>query len=36
MTVIEYVSVGLAALTMVARVAMFLPRPAKVQSKRAA
>ena len=36
MTVIEYVSFGLAALAMVARVAMFVPRPSKVQSKRAA
>jgi hypothetical protein len=36
MTVIEYISVGLAAITMVARVAMFLPRPAKAQARKAA
>jgi hypothetical protein len=34
MTVIEYVSVGLAALAMVARVAMLLPRPAKARAGR--
>jgi hypothetical protein len=36
MTVIEYVSVGLAALSMVARVAMFMPRPAKARARQAA
>lgn len=36
MNVIEYVSIGLAVVAMVARIAMFLPRPSKGQAKQAA
>jgi hypothetical protein len=36
MTVVEYVTVSLAAAAMLARIAMLLPRPAKRQANQAA
>jgi hypothetical protein len=36
MTAIEFITVGIAAAAMVARIAMFLPRMNKVEQKQAA
>jgi hypothetical protein len=34
MSVIEYFTIGLAATAMVARIALFLPRPTRAQASR--
>jgi hypothetical protein len=36
MIVIEYATIALACLAMAARIAMFMPRPARIARKRAA